>query len=97
MTDEELRARLAEAHRDDAPPPFAAVVGRVRRRHRLPLALALPLAVAVAVLVLWLRRPAPPPSLVVTFQDPLAFLLEPPVGGEVLRSVPAFDRGGELP
>lgn len=100
MNDEELRAALRQAHRDDAAPPFAAVVGRARRRRRWPFALALPLAAAIALVILLLRPHAPPPSLDIELRDPLAFLLEPPAGDDVLRSVPQFDtaldNGGEL-
>lgn len=98
--DDQLRRLLADAHRDDAAPPFAAVLGRARsRRRRWPL--ALPLAAAVA-LVIFLLRPHAPPSLKIEMRDPLAFLLEPPGGDDVLRSVPQFDTrsfdiGGNLP
>jgi len=43
--DEKLRARIADAHRDDAPPPFAALTARARPRRHAPL-LLLPLAAA---------------------------------------------------
>jgi hypothetical protein len=97
MSDDELRATLQAAHGDDAAPPFAAVLGRALRRRRWPFAVALPLAAAaVALLILLLRPHAPPPSLTVELRDPLAFLLEPPAGDEVLRSIPQFDTGGDL-
>ncbi|HEY2746308.1 MAG TPA: hypothetical protein VGL86_16860 [Polyangia bacterium] len=95
MNDDELKRAIGEAHRDDAAPPFAAVVGRARRRPR-PWALALPLCAAIALLILWLRPHAPPPpSLEIRWKDPLAFLLVPP-DDDVLRSVPEFDTGGDL-
>ncbi len=88
--DDELRARIAEAHRDDAPPSFAALTARPRRR-RLPLVL-LPIAAVAALVLLWSRPTAPPPvaDVRVEFHDPLAFLLEPP-GADVLGSVPRFE------
>lgn len=45
ISDEELRARIADAHRDDAPPSFAALTARARPRRHAPL-LLLPLAAA---------------------------------------------------
>jgi len=97
LGDEELRALMAAAHRDDAPPPFAAVLGRARRRRRWPFAIALPVvAAAIALVILIVRPHAPPPSLTIELHDPLAFLLEPPAGDELLRSTPQFDTGGDL-
>jgi len=100
--DDELRRMLADAHHDDAPPPFAAILGRARHTRRWPFALALPLAAAAIALVILLMRPKAPPSLAVEMRDPLAFLLEPPAGDDLLRSVPQFDTGqldigGNLP
>ena len=96
MDEQELRARLADAHRDDAPPSFATLTARARPRRRAPL-LLLPLAVAGGLLSVWLRPAAPPPGVEVRieFRDPLAFLLQPP-GAEVLSRAPQFE-GGELP
>ena len=94
--DEELRARIADAHRDDAPPSFAALTARAHPRHHAPL-LLLPLAAAGVLLIVWLR-PVAPPSVAdarIEFRDPLGFLLLPP-GAEVLHSVPQFE-GGALP
>jgi hypothetical protein len=90
MSDDELRARIADAHRDDAPPPFAALIAR-RRRRRAPLVL-LPLA-AVALLLFWWSRPTPPPAVAdvrIELHDPLAFLLQPP-DAQILDGVPRFD------
>jgi Spy/CpxP family protein refolding chaperone len=78
MTDDELRQRILDAHRDDAAPAFAQLTARPRRR-RAPLVL-LPLAAAAALLILWLR-PTPPPQVAevrIELRDPLAFLLTPP-------------------
>ena len=89
--DDELRARIADAHRDDAPPSFAQLTAR-RRRRRAPLVLV-PLAVVAALAIWWLRPTAPPPVVAdvrIEFHDPLAFLLEPP-GAEILEDVPRFD------
>ena len=96
IRDEELRARIADAHRDDAPPSFVALTARARSRRHAPLVL-LPLAAAGVLLIVWLRPVAPPPlaDARIEFRDPLAFLLQPP-GAEVLRSVPQFE-GGALP
>ena len=101
MTDEELRRRIAEAHRDDAPPPFAALVARKRRR-RWRLALA-PIALAAAALLALLLvrpprpRPQPPsPSLYVDSRGPLDFLLQTP-GGELLRDTPHLHTEGAIP
>lgn len=94
--EEELRTRIADAHRDDAPPSFAALTARARPRRRTSL-LLLPLAAAGVLLLVWLR-PATPPKEAdarIEFRDPLAFLLKPP-GAEILSSVPQFE-GGELP
>lgn len=94
--DEELRARIADAHLDDAPPSFAALTARGRPRRHAPL-LLLPLAAAGILLIVWLRPAAPPPVATARteLRDPLAFLLQPP-GAEVLSGVPHFE-GGELP
>lgn len=94
--DEELRASIADTHRDDAPPPFAALTARARPRRPAPL-LLLPLTAAIILLIVWLRPAAPPPVVTarIEFRDPLAFLLQPP-GAEVLSGVPHFE-GGELP
>ena len=102
MSDEELRARLVEAHRDDAPPSFAELTGRRRRRRRpLPLVLV-PLVALAALVILWRRPPTPTPAIAdvhIELHDPLAFLLDPP-GADVLDGVPRlgahFDEG-ELP
>lgn len=94
MNDDDLRARVKAAHRDDAPPSFASLTAR-RPRRRAPLVL-LPIAAAL-LLILWMR-PSPPPAVAevkVEFHDPLAFLLTPP-GEDVLTGVPQFE-GGELP
>lgn len=96
MSDQELRACIADAHRDDVPPSLTALTARRRPRRPAPL-LLLPLAAAVAVLVVW-SRPAAPPKVAearIELRDPLAFLLQPP-GAEVLSKVPQF-QGGELP
>jgi hypothetical protein len=45
MSDAELRTRIADVHRDDAPPSFAALTGRARPRRRAPVGL---LAIAAA-------------------------------------------------
>jgi hypothetical protein len=95
--DEELRRRIGDAHRDDAPPTFAAMMKRPRRR-RLSLALA-PVGFAVATaLALVLMRPPPSPlaSLYVESRGPLDFLLQTP-GGELLRETPQFDKEGAIP
>jgi len=94
--DEELRARIADAHRDDAPPSFAVLTARARPRRNAALVL-LPLAAVGGLLFMWLRLTGPPPATgaKIEFRDPLAFLLQPP-GAEVLRTVPQF-KGGELP
>ena len=94
--DEELRASIADAHRDDAPPPFAALTARARPHRPAPL-LLLPLTAVVILLIVWLRPATPPPVATarIEFRDPLAFLLQPP-GAEVLSGVPHFE-GGELP
>jgi hypothetical protein len=96
MDEKELRARIADAHRDDAPPLPSALMARSRPRRPVPLVL-IPLAAAAVMLGVWLR-PAPPPLLAtgrIELRDPLAFLLAPPAA-EVLSSVPQFE-GGELP
>ena len=96
MGDEELRARIADAHQDDAPPSFAALTARAHPRRRVPI-LLLPLAAAGGLLIVWLRLAAPPPvyDARIEFRDPLAFLLQP-LGAEVISTVPQFE-GGELP
>jgi hypothetical protein len=97
MNDDELRRLLADAHRDDAPPPFRALAER-RPRRRLPLALA-PVGLAIAVVLAILTiRPAPPPtpSLYVESRGPLDFLLRMP-GDELLHELPRFDEEGDLP
>ncbi len=100
MTDEELRARIAGAHRDDAPPAFGELTGR-RRRRRAPLVLV-PLAALAALFLRWPRPTvAPPPAEVpLELADPLAFLLDAP-GADVIGGVPRFgahfDDEGELP
>jgi hypothetical protein len=95
MNDHELRRRIAEAHRDDAPPPFAELAHR-RRRPRLALALV-PLGAALAaMLALILLRPTPPPPLPFDGRGPLDFLLHTP-GEELLRETPRFDQEGVMP
>src|SRR5262249_5262515 len=95
MNDQELRRRIAEAHRDDAPPPFADLVRR-RRRPRFALALV-PLGAAVAaMLALVLLRPAPPAPPPFDGRGPLDFLLHTP-GEELLRETPRFDQEGAIP
>jgi hypothetical protein len=97
--DEELHRRIADAHRDDAPPPFSALRQPRRRRGRFSLALA-PVGFAVATaLALVLMRPPPSPvlpSLYVESRGPLDFLLKTP-GGELLRETPHFDKEGAIP
>ena len=98
--DDELRRRIADAHRDDAPPAFGALVEKKRRR-RAPLVLVpLALGVAVVLALLLLRpKPAPPPalpSLYVDSRGPLDFLLQMP-GRELLRDTPQLDQEGAIP
>ena len=59
------------------------------------------LAATAGVVLLW-NRPRPPPAVLapeqlrIEWNDPLAFLPEPP-GTAVLTSVPRFDTQGVLP
>jgi hypothetical protein len=97
--DDELRRRIADAHGDDAPPPFAAMAARARPRWRRRLSLALApvaLAIAAALVLLLGHPPAPPRSLHVDARGPLDFLLQTP-GGELLHDTPHFDREGAIP
>lgn len=96
MTDDELERHIKDAHRDDAPPPFAVMARRTRRR-RLTWALA-PVAIAVAAALALVPRPPKPglPSLYVESRGPLDFLLQTP-GGELLRETPHFDKEGAIP
>ena len=101
QSEDRLRALMAEAHRHDAPPPALADTMARRRRVRPPFAALALLAATAGVVLLW-NRPRPPPAVLapeqlrIEWNDPLAFLLEPP-GTAVLRSVPRFDTQGVLP
>jgi hypothetical protein len=99
-SDDHLRALMAEAHRHDVPPPFRETIAR-RRRFRPPFAALALLASSAAALLLWNRPRSPavapaPEELRIEWNDPLAFLLEPP-NAAVIGSVPRFDDRGVLP
>jgi hypothetical protein len=95
--DDELKRRIGDAHRDDAPPPFAAIVKPKPRRRPWLLATPVMLAVAAALALLLLRPTTRPlPSLYVESRGPLDFLLQTP-GGDLLRGTPHFDQEGAIP
>jgi hypothetical protein len=101
MTDDELRHILHQAHADDAPPAFPAVLLRRRARPRRPFLLLVPVAAALLLAILWLRRPPAPPAsslarLDLRWSAPTDFLLDIP-GGDLLRETPRFDLKGLLP
>ena len=91
--DERLRKILRDAHRDDAPPPFGKLWKARARGTRVPLVLA-PLAALSLALVIVLARSRPQPiaaeRLRIEWNDPLAFLLEPP-SSDLLTTVPRFE------
>lgn len=103
--DERVRRALQTAHRDEAPPPFDALVARrPRPRASLRAPLVVGGALLAASLVLLVRRPhppSPPPPIVlsslhVPSRGPLDFLLEMP-GEKMLAETPRFDAKGEWP
>ncbi len=103
MTDDDLRARVRAAHRDDAPPPFATVLARARRgprrRRWIARAALAALGAAAALFGGAPRRPPPAPALAeidLRWSTPLDFLLEVP-GDDLLRATPRFDMKGTLP
>ena len=97
IPDEDLGHLLHDAHRDDAPPPYAALRARARRpRKTWALLAAAPAAALIVALAIWPRRPAPVPPLAVSYEAPLDFLLDVP-GANLLRDTPRFDLKGTLP
>ncbi|MBN2357927.1 MAG: hypothetical protein JXR83_00640 [Deltaproteobacteria bacterium] len=106
--DEEIRAALQSAHRDERPPVFGDLVARSlparapRRVWALASGTACAAAAACALAIFSLRDACPgaePATVAYSFgewQAPTDFLLEIP-GRDLLTSVPTFEVRDEIP